>query len=111
MYESKFPTDDTNEEVKKLPNNLYFSIIDVSGISFTNYKPINLYFLWVPHDLLQLARNPQHDTCHDRVVRSGGLSQLIPRLPRCSPSCPCTMSNMPDRRDVLPHWAICPMCA
>ena len=76
MRKSKFPIDDNNGKVKNLPKNLYLSQNALSRIScLTHYKPINLYFLWVPHGLLELARNPKPDTYYDRVVRSGRTSK------------------------------------
>ena len=72
MCGSKFPIDGANGRVKNLPKNLYISLITLSKIyCLTHYRFINLYYLWVPHGLLQLARYPQRDTCSDRVVRVG----------------------------------------
>ena len=63
-------------EVEKLKTSQRFYIF-VSNFSqkisfLTHYKSINLYFLLVPHGLLQLTHNPQRDTRRDRVVHSGG---------------------------------------
>ena len=75
----RFPTDGANGKVKNFPKNLYFSLIAYKNIScLSHYKPIKLYYLWVPHGLLQLARNPQCDTHRDRVMRIRGSSQWTP---------------------------------
>ena len=80
MCGSKFPTVGAKCKSKKLPKEFIFlSLIALSKIScLIDYKLINLYYLWVPHGLLQLVHNPQRDIRHDGVVHSGGSNQGTP---------------------------------
>ena len=81
-----FPHTDPIEKSNASQKIIFLSLIALSKISFlANYKPINLYYLWVPYGLLQLVRNPQCDIHCDGVIRSGGSSQQTPRSPTCPP--------------------------
>ena len=60
-------------KVKNFLKNLYFSLISFKKICcLSYYKPINLYYSWVPYDRLQLVHSLRCDARCGRVVYSGG---------------------------------------